>query len=167
MSINDREKGNFRVSDEKIIEGYDKALNNSLKKRRIKKQNKKKGTIIKTTAIAAILGMILASNVPNTLREGKQTIISTISTESMIPTMLMDKTNINDIIDTTNSVGFEEGYSAEMLSDYLEDRFNIGIEAYNNLTNGPKVTKLGKSLSEYGVYLKGMDKNIENSRGGR
>ena len=111
--------------------------------------------------------MILASNVPNTLREGRQTIISTISTESMIPTMLMDKNNINDIIDTTNSVGFEEGYSAEMLSDYLEERFNIGIEAYNNLTSGPKVTKLGKSLSEYGVYLKGMDKNIENSRGGR
>ena len=42
--------------------------------------------------------MILASNVPNTLREGRQTIISTISTESMIPTMLMDKNNINDII---------------------------------------------------------------------
>ena len=167
MSINDRKKGNFRVSDEKIIEGYDKALKNSLKKRRIKKQNKKKGTIIKTTAIAAILGMILASNVPKTLTEGRQTIISTISTESMIPTMLMDKNNINDIIDTTNSVGFEEGYSAEMLSDYLEERFNIGIEAYNNLTDGPKVTKLSKSLSEYGVYLNGMDKNIENSRGGR
>ncbi len=167
MSIDDREKGNFRIPDEKIIEGYNKALNNSTNKRRIKKQNKKKGTIKKAIILVAGTIIVLASNVPNTLKEGKRTIISNIATESMIPMMLMDKTNINDIIDTTNSIGFEEGYSPEMLSTYLESRFNISLEAYNNLTTGPKVTQLGQSLSEYGVYLNGMDKNITNSRGGK
>ena len=47
-----------------------------------------------------------------------------------------------------------------MLSDYLEDRFNIGIEAYNNLTNGPKVTKLGKLQSVGGMIIWGENEEL-------
>ena len=120
--------------------------------------------------------IILASNIPRNLADGKQIIKDRIETESSIPSVLDGVKNIDEIVYKAMTVGKEEGFSSTEVGIYLS-KFNLSSRAINDTmeslsANGyeidvSRITPLKMNLAEYKAYLDGSEKTNEHSRGGK